>query len=80
MVFTGEDNIARGVVETRDYGVGFVFLELGYGFLQVGSWDKFNIRKSLSGIPSNLIVSDFGEENFHELIIAHSHNDMIQWW
>ena len=71
MTFTGENDIARRVVDARDKGIGATGLEEADGVFEAIGWNEINIWESFGGLLGELVGGDFGKDDFHRLIIAH---------
>lgn len=70
MVFVGEENIARSVVEAGNHGIGFVVYQHSDGVIEIVGGEEFDIFEMASGGLRDLVSDEFGEDDFHEIIIT----------
>lgn len=70
MFFAGKQDIARRMVEAGDDGINFIFCEHFCGSIEIRRKEEFDVWKGLDGFFCNLVLGEFGEDNFHSIIIT----------
>ena len=76
--FAGENNIARGIIDARNEGIGTTGVQETHGVFEAVGWDKIDIWEGFDSLFSVLIGGDFGKDDFHKIIIAYQGWIMVQ--
>lgn len=70
LIFAGENDVARGMIEAGDEGIGGAGFEELDGGIEIGCGEEFDIVEVSDGLFCYWVV-EFWKNNFHRIIIAY---------
>ena len=70
VVFVSEEDVTRRIVEAGNHRVGISLAQYFGGVIKTISGDKLEVREVLGGFLCNGVSVEFGEDDFHRIIIT----------